>query len=123
MNITSVIPLKIIDGVGNTIDIVIGTRAYRLDHKNPVVAEQLRIHRKHGRISFNELLPCDIAVGDATEGKAADKVAAMKAAANLKPSPVGKKVKGEKNVRKSPQPAPTTQPKKGRDKSDGKVSE
>jgi hypothetical protein len=31
-----------------------------INHKDPRVAEQLRIFRKHGRISFDELLASDI---------------------------------------------------------------
>lgn len=31
-----------------------------IDHRNPQVAQQLRVYRKHGKIRFDELLKCDV---------------------------------------------------------------
>jgi hypothetical protein len=72
-----------------------------IDHKDPEVAQQLRIYRKHGKIQFAELLPCDVAAAEKfLEGnpKATplEVNAAIKAAQGLQPKPAGRLVAGAK---------------------------
>lgn len=97
-----------------------------LDHTDPMVAEQLRVFRKHTRIGFDEILESDkpVLAGMAKDDpKKAEKLLEK---TGLQPSPVGRTVKGKKNARKtkkSARPAAKAVKKADSDKSGGSVSE
>lgn len=51
------------DGKPKTVLLRPGSHNYpMLDHKDPRVAEQLRVYRKHHRIGFDELLATDVEI-------------------------------------------------------------
>ena len=62
MKITSVSVLPILIPGKSAVWLKIGTHDYNLDHKDPQIAEQLRVYRKHRKIGFDELLESDVAV-------------------------------------------------------------
>lgn len=83
-----------------------GSRNYpMLNHKDPVVAEQLRVLRKHHRIAFDEILP------DPVETKVVDL---------LEKSAVKKNDRGNKKNKKK---VKEITEKRDPDKSGGKVPE
>lgn len=73
-----------------TIRLCPGKRSYpQVDHKDPRVAEQLRVMRKHGRISFDELLASDVELLKNIKGTPEEKATALKAETSLKvPQPI-----------------------------------
>lgn len=75
-----------------------GSRNYPIDYKDPMVAEQLRVYRKHGRIGFDELLDTDVEILKTIDPELPpeEKAKALKAAVTIKPSPVGRIVKKKK---------------------------
>jgi hypothetical protein len=81
-----------------TIRLCPGKRSYpQVDHKDPRVAEQLRVMRKHGRISFDELLASDVELLKNMKGTPEEKAAALKAATSTKPPQPIVKVSAPKN--------------------------
>jgi hypothetical protein len=104
------------DGIKKTVFTRPGSYDYpEIDHKDPMVAEQLRVYRKHSKIGFNELLNSDLEIlkgmGDVP---AEDKPKELLKAVTIKPSPVGKVVKGKKKKDGSnPKPAIAASPKSG----------
>lgn len=104
MKITSVSVLPILIPGKPAVWLKIGTHDYNISHKDPAIAEQLRVYRKHRKIGFDELLESDAAVlATLKDVKPEDKPKALIAAVSLKPSPVGRVVKGEKNHAKRPE--------------------
>jgi len=104
MKITSVSVLPILIPGKPAVWLKIGTQDYKLDHKDPAIAEQLRVYRKHRKIGFDEILESDAAVLAALKDvKPEDQPKALIAAVTLQPSPVGKVVKAEKSNVKRPE--------------------
>lgn len=90
------------DGVVDKVVILPGMWDYKIDHKDPQVAEQLRVYRKHGKITFEELLPSDVELLKGIKGSTNDKFAELRRMTTRQPSPAKREVKGVKNVKRSP---------------------
>ena len=106
------VPLTYIDKDGNPETVVLrpGSHNYpMLDHKDPEIAKQLRVYRKHGRIGFDELLETDVEILKKMDPslKPEEKAKELLKAVSLKPSPVGKVVKGKKKNGGNNKPAKT----------------
>lgn len=130
MKITCLQPLEIAypDKDGNVKKVLTrpGSHEYpMLDHKDPMVAEQLRVFRKHTRIGFDEILESDKPIlAEMKDEK--DKAAKLLEKSGLQPSPVGRIVKGKKDARRNPKSTKSTSKtveKRDPDKSGRKVSE
>lgn len=98
-----------------------------LDHKDPRVAEQLRVLRKHKRIGFDEILPSDESVLASMDIDEPNKAAKLLEKTGLQPKPAGRKVKGEKKVAKRNKKASRSprksEPETAADQSGREVSE
>jgi hypothetical protein len=121
------------DGNKKTVFTRPGSRDYpEINHKDPMVAEQLRVYRKHSKIGFNELLATDLEILEGMKDvKAEDKPKELLKAVTIKPSPVGKVNKGKKKKKNGSNPKPvkaaspksgSAEPKKDPGKGAGKVS-
>ena len=85
-----------------------------IDHKDPMVAEQLRVYRKHSKIGFNELLTTDLEILKGMKNVAPeDKPKELLKAITIKPSPVGKVNKGKKKNGSNPKPVSAAPSKSG----------
>jgi len=124
------VPITYTDADGNKKTVVTrpGSHDYpMLDHKDPQVAEQLRVYRKHSRIGFDELLATDLEILKKMDPaiKGNDRAKALLEAVSLKKSPVGKVVKKKKakksgNDSKSPAPVAPKNATVGPAKNSGK---
>lgn len=96
MKITSKMALPVTvndkDGKKKTIVIRPGVHEYKeINHKDPMVAEQLRVLRKHTEkngIQFAELLPCDVVALKGMTGTPEEKAEKLKASQGLRGSVV-----------------------------------
>jgi hypothetical protein len=87
------------EGVKRTVVTRPGSHDYpMLNHKDPAVAEQLRVYRKHSRIGFDELLETDLPILAKMPKNEKQKAKKLLKEVTLKPSPVGRLVKGKKKV-------------------------
>lgn len=95
------------DGNTKKVNIRPGSYDYpMLDHKEPMVAEQLRVLRKHSRIGFDEILETDRPVLAAMPKDEPNKAKKLLEETGIKPSPVGREVKGSaKRTKKTPRSA------------------
>ena len=103
MKITCLMPLEIAykDEDGKTKKVLTRPGSYdypMLDHKCPMVAEQLRVLRKHTRIGFDEILESDKPILEEIKEEK-DKAKRLLEKSGLQPSPVGREVKGKKRAR------------------------
>lgn len=90
------------EGVKRTVVTRPGSHQYpMLDHKDSSVMEQLRVYRKHSRIGFDELLETDLPILAKMDRNEKQKAKKLLEAVTLKPSPVGRLVKGKKKVASS----------------------
>jgi hypothetical protein len=120
------------DGIKKTVFTRPGSRDYpEIDHKDPMVAEQLRVYRKHSKIGFNELLATDLEILEGMKDvPAEDKPKELLKAVMVKPSPVGRVNKGKKKkngsnskpAKAAPPKSGGAEPKKDPGKGEGKVS-
>ena len=120
------------DGTKKTVFTRPGSYDYpEIDHKDPMVAEQLRVYRKHSKIGFNELLATDLEIlKEMKDVPAEDKPKELLKAVTVKPSPVGKVNKGKKKsggsnpkpISAAPSKSGSAEPKKNPGKGEGKVS-
>lgn len=100
------------------IDLRPGNSRYpEVDHRDPRVAAQLRIYRKHSAISFDELLPCDVEVLKKSGAKTADeRLVVLKKAIGIKnedPKKAAKRMLAEyaakpKKIHRAERPKKTT---------------
>jgi len=127
MQITAMssLPINYRDKKGNENLIILkpGKHSYpKLDYKDPMVAEQLRIYRKHRSIGFDELLACDQEMLKSINGKPDEKLGKLVEAFTIKTGASRRTVKGVKRnaataITAPPAPAANTGRKKDRDKS------